>query len=33
VDAAGNIYVADTINDRIQKFDSNGKFLMKFGIR
>src|SRR4029079_17255226 len=31
VDNAGNIYVADTYNDRIQKFDSNGNFITKFG--
>ena len=27
----GNIYVADFINDRVQVFDSNGKYLYKFG--
>lgn len=26
VDSSGNIYVADTMNSRIEKFDSNGKF-------
>ena len=26
-DGAGNVYVADTGNDRIQKFDSTGSFL------
>ncbi len=31
VDAAGNVYVADSGNDRIQKFTSNGVFLTKFG--
>jgi YYY domain-containing protein len=31
VDAQGNVYVADTWNHRIQKFDSNGKFLLKWG--
>jgi len=31
VDAAGNIYVADTLNHRIQKFDPQGKFLLKWG--
>ena len=31
VDQAGNVYVADTWNYRIQKFDSNGKFLTMWG--
>lgn len=31
VDAAGNIYVADTLNHRIQKLDATGKFLLAFG--
>ncbi|MFZ0510926.1 MAG: hypothetical protein WAM14_04900 [Candidatus Nitrosopolaris sp.] len=31
VDSAGNVYVADTYNDRIQKFDSNGTFIAKWG--
>jgi DNA-binding beta-propeller fold protein YncE len=31
VDSAGNIYVADTGNSRIQKFDSNGNYLTKWG--
>jgi streptogramin lyase len=31
VDAAGNVYVADGNGDRIEKFDSNGTFLLKFG--
>ena len=26
VDSGGNIYVADTVNNRIQKFDSSGNF-------
>ena len=30
-DSSGNIYVADTGNDRIQKFDSSGNFVMQFG--
>jgi uncharacterized protein (TIGR03663 family) len=31
VDAAGNIFVADTWNHRIQKFDANGKLLLAWG--
>ena len=31
VDAAGNVYVADTINNRIQIFDANGDFISMFG--
>ena len=31
VDAQGNVYVADFGNFRIQKFDSNGKFLKQWG--
>ncbi|HKP53503.1 MAG TPA: DUF2298 domain-containing protein [Chloroflexia bacterium] len=31
VDAGGNIYVADTWNHRIQKFDSSGRFITKWG--
>ena len=31
VDGAGNIYVADTWNHRIQKFDKDGKFVTKWG--
>jgi DNA-binding beta-propeller fold protein YncE len=31
VDAQKNIYVADTSNSRIQKFDQDGKFLFAFG--
>jgi hypothetical protein len=30
-DAAGSVYVADTFNDRIQKFDSSGNFLRTWG--
>jgi YYY domain-containing protein len=31
VDAAGNVYVADTWNHRIQKFDKDGNFLLAWG--
>ncbi|MCV0411499.1 6-bladed beta-propeller [Nitrosarchaeum sp.] len=31
LDASGNIYVADTNNNRIQKFDSSGTYLSQFG--
>ena len=31
VDSSGNLYVADRINNRIQKFDSSGNFLLKWG--
>jgi DNA-binding beta-propeller fold protein YncE len=31
VDFKGDVYVADFSNDRIQKFDSNGKFLKMWG--
>ena len=27
----GNVYVADTYNHRIKKFDSNGNFITKWG--
>jgi DNA-binding beta-propeller fold protein YncE len=30
-DSSGNVYVGDQGNDRIQKFDSNGKFITKWG--
>ncbi|MFZ1701842.1 MAG: NHL repeat-containing protein [Pyrinomonadaceae bacterium] len=33
VDTAGNIYVADTGNARVQKFDAVGKFISMFGER
>jgi len=33
VDKAGNIYVADTLNHRIQKFDPGGAFLTKWGAK
>jgi len=32
VDAAGDIYVADSGNHRIQKFDSSGKYLTMLGV-
>lgn len=31
VDAQGNVYVADTWNHRIQKFDGQGRFLLEWG--
>jgi DNA-binding beta-propeller fold protein YncE len=31
VDKLGHIYVVDRGNDRIQKFDSNGKFITAWG--
>lgn len=31
VDPEGSIYVADTGNDRVQKFDSDGNFVMEIG--
>ncbi|MCE9652264.1 MAG: hypothetical protein K8Q89_04285, partial [Nitrosarchaeum sp.] len=31
LDSSGNIYVADTNNNRIQKFDSSGTYVSKFG--
>jgi hypothetical protein len=31
IDSFGNLFVTDTANDRIQKFTSNGTFLMHFG--
>ena len=31
VDMDGNVYVADTLNHRIQKFDCHGTFLLKWG--
>lgn len=31
VDDAGNVYVTDTLNARVQKFDPDGKFLTSFG--
>jgi len=31
VDAEGNLYVADTLNNRIEIFDADGKFISAFG--
>ena len=31
VDGAGNVYVADSNNDRIQKFSASGTFLTQWG--
>jgi DNA-binding beta-propeller fold protein YncE len=31
VDTEGHVWVADRANDRVQKFDSKGKFILKFG--
>jgi sugar lactone lactonase YvrE len=31
LDSSGNVWVADTGNNRIQKFNSKGEFLLKFG--
>ncbi|MCX6043285.1 MAG: 6-bladed beta-propeller, partial [Caldilinea sp.] len=31
VDSSGNVYVADLGNDRVQKFDSNGRHLAQWG--
>jgi streptogramin lyase len=33
VDASGNVYVADTYNQRIQKFTSSGAYLTQWGMR
>jgi DNA-binding beta-propeller fold protein YncE len=30
-DSKGNVYVADTLNHRVQVFDSNGKYKSSFG--
>lgn len=32
-DSTGNVYVSDTVNNRIQKFTSSGTFLTKWGTR
>jgi tripartite motif-containing protein 71 len=31
IDSSGSVYVVDSGNNRIQKFDSNGKFITKWG--
>ena len=31
VDSSGNVYVADSANNRIQKFNSSGYFITKWG--
>lgn len=31
VDSSGNVYVTDSGNNRVQKFDSNGNFITKWG--
>jgi DNA-binding beta-propeller fold protein YncE len=31
VDGSGNVYVADTLNDRVEKYDPSGNFLLKWG--
>ena len=31
VDATGNVFVTDKANDRVQKFDANGNFLIQWG--
>ena len=31
VDGSGNVFVADTINNRIQKFDNTGTFVTTWG--
>lgn len=33
VDSSGNVYVTDTLNSRVQMFDSEGKYLKSFGSR
>jgi len=32
-DAQGYVYIADTSNNRVQKFDSNGNWILSFGIQ
>ncbi len=31
-DSSGGVWAADTANDRIQRFDANGKFVTQFGV-
>ena len=31
IDKEGNVYVTDTGNNRIQKYDSNGNYVLKWG--
>jgi len=31
VDSDGNLYVCDTLNDRVEEFDADGKFISTFG--
>jgi DNA-binding beta-propeller fold protein YncE len=33
VDAKGNLYIADTLNSRVQEFDAEGKFVKQIGKR
>jgi hypothetical protein len=33
VDGAGNVYVVDSENNRVEIFDANGRFLGKWGVR
>ena len=32
IDGAGNVYVSECSNDRIQAFDPQGRFLRKWGV-
>ena len=31
IDSKGNIWIADTFNDRVQKFSATGEYLSQFG--
>ena len=33
VDGQGNVYVADTLNSRVEEFDADGKYLRSYGER